>query len=434
MIFPNKKRHIPPINRCFLTLLLIFSALQFSYSQPDIYVDKIFSSNIKTVQFFRQGWNFSNPVLRMGEDEVLQLRFDDLSENIKTFNYQIIHCNYDWSPSGLLESDYLDGFTENQIYDYSQSINTTVPFVNYQLSIPNDDVQLKISGNYALVVYEDSNSDQPIFIKRFYVTEDRVNIKSDVRRGTFDTYPGEKQEIPFWIENPEYPIADTHNDIRVVVRQNWRSDNAKTELRPRFSKNGLLDYDYNQENNFMGGNEFRYFDLKTIKTAGENVYNISFHRPYYHATLKNDLLRSSKPYYFYQDLNGHYLPYYQEDPEETDIQADYIFVHFTFKVPEELSGDIHVFGEFTNWDFNEESKLKWNAEMKHYELTLLLKQGYYNYQYIYLPPNGTVADHTEFEGSHFETENNYQIFVYHVDPSFRHDKLIAYKVVNSVNK
>ena len=416
------------------SFIFLFFAVKSGFSQPENYKDKIYTSNIKAVQFFRKGWDFSPPVLRLGEDDQLLLRFDDLSEEIKTYNYKIIHCDFNWHPSGLLESEYMNGFPENEIYDYAPSINTTVRYVNYQLLLPNENVQFKVSGNYALVVYQDYNSDQPILVKRFYISENKVNIKAQVRRGTFDTYPGEKQEVAFWIEHPEYPISDPHNDIRVIIRQNWRTDNEITDLRPRFIKNGLLDYDYNQENNFQGGNEFRFFDLKTIKTTGENVYNISFHRPYYHATLMNDLLRKGKPYSFYQDINGHFLPYYQEDPEVTDTEADYIFVHFTFKVPEELAGEIHVFGELTNWTCNEESKMKWNPDQKHYELTLLLKQGYYNFQYVYLPPNGKIADSSEFEGNHYDTENDYQLFVYHIDPRFRYHRLISFRTLNTLKK
>jgi len=432
MITIHKHFHRKIIFRCIFFLFLLSSI--FCFGQPENYMDKIYSSNIKSVQFFPKGWNFSNPVLLLGEEDQLLLRFDDLTEEIRNYNYQIVHCDFNWQPSGLLESEYMTGFPENEIFDYAQSINTTVPYVNYQLLIPNDNVQLKVSGNYALIVYQDHHSDQPILVKRFYITENKVNIKANVRRGTFDTYPGEKQEISFRIEHPDYPISDSHNDIRVILRQNRFTHNEITSLRPRFSKNGILDYDYNQENNFLGGNEFRYFDLKTIKTTGENVSNISFHRPYYHATLMNDILRKGKPYYSYQDINGQFLPYYQEHPETSDTEADYIFVHFTFKIPKELAGGIHVYGELTNWTCNEESKMQWNPEQKHYELILLLKQGYYNYQYAYLPPNGTNPDLVEFEGSHFDTENDYHIFVYHTAPRSRYHRLISYRVVNSRKK
>jgi hypothetical protein len=71
----------------------------------------------------------------------------------------------------------------------------------------------------------------------------------------------------------------------------------------------------------------------------------------------------------------------------------------------------------------------WNFNTSAYELTLLLKQGYYNYQYVYVPQGATSADHTNIEGSFWQTENDYLLFVYYSDFSARYDRLVGFRLV-----
>ena len=332
----------------------------------------------------------------------------------------------------LMQSDYLDGFAENPITDYEQSFNTTFNYVNYQLVIPNKDVQIKKSGNYALVVYEDNDKEKLVLSKRFYVVEPLTNITGRIKRATGDAFQGENQEVDFTINHKNLVINNPREEVKVVVMQNNRWDNSIRDLKPLFIRPDELVYDYDKENVFEGGNEFRYFDIRSNRMNGENVASTDFFRPYYHKTLVVDEVRSNKSYFDYREMNGKYTIESQDRVQNYDIDCDYVFVHFRLQLESILmGGTVNVFGALTNWNANKSNEMTWNFDTSEYELTLLLKQGYYNYEYVYVPQGSKVADSKNIEGSFWQTENDYQIFVYYHEIASRYDRLVGYTQLNS---
>ncbi len=397
------------------------------------YENAIYNDNIKTVLMFREGFELSNPVIELGENANLVLKFDDLSGEVKNYYYTIVHCDADWNESYLSQSDYLDGFTDNPVDDYQRSFNTTFNYINYHIYLPNDNVQFKLSGNYALVVFEDNDKEKKILTKRFYVVEPLVDIAGTVRRATLDAFKGDNQEVDFTITHERLPIQNPQEEVKVVIMQNNRWDNAIRDLKPLFVRDNQLIYDYNKENVFEGGNEFRYFDIRSERLNGENVFSTEFHRPYYHKTLTPDEVRSNKKFFSYKEMNGKYVVESQERVNDYDVDCDYNFVHFTLPLPSILlGGSVNVFGALTNWNANKSNEMTWNFTTSAYELTLLLKQGYYNYQYVYVPQGAKVADSKNLEGSFWQTENDYQIFVYYKDLSSRYYRLVGYQQLNSI--
>ncbi len=397
------------------------------------YENAIYNDNIKTVLMFREGFELSNPVIELGENANLVLKFDDLSGEVKNYYYTIVHCDADWNESYLSQSDYLDGFTDNPVDDYQRSFNTTFNYINYHIYLPNDNVQFKLSGNYALVVFEDNDKEKKILTKRFYVVEPLVDIAGTVRRATLDAFKGDNQEVDFSITHERLPIQNPQEEVKVVIMQNNRWDNAIRDLKPLFVRDNQLIYDYNKENVFEGGNEFRYFDIRSERLNGENVFSTEFHRPYYHKTLTPDEVRSNKKFFSYKEMNGKYVVESQGRVNDYDVDCDYNFVHFTLPLPSILlGGSVNVFGALTNWNANKSNEMTWNFTTSAYELTLLLKQGYYNYQYVYVPQGAKVADSKNLEGSFWQTENDYQIFVYYKDLSSRYYRLVGYQQLNSI--
>jgi len=312
------------------------------------------------------------------------------------------------------------------------SFNTTFKYVNYRLFLPNDNIRFKISGNYALLVYEDDDKEKVVLTQRFYVVEQNVDIQGRVRRATGEAYKSENQEINFKVFHEKIEIINPIDEVRVVIMQNNRWDNAKRNLKPLFIRKGQLEYDY-RDLVFKAGNEFRYFDIRTNRVAGENVYSTDFHRPYYHKTLLTDEIRSNKKYYSYEEMNGKYVVESQDqEVQDFDTECDYNFVHFSLPLESILiGGTVNVFGALTGWNANKSNEMTWNFNTSRYELTLLLKQGYYNFQYVYVPQGSAVADHTNIEGSFWETENDYQIFIYYKDLASRFERLVGYKIFNS---
>ncbi len=404
----------------------------YAQLNPYYHENAVFREEIKSVQLFREGFELSNPVLELGENARLILKFDDLSNQVKNYYYTILHCDPDWNESFLRQNEYMSGFPENPITDYARSFNTTFSYINYRLAIPNDDVQLKLSGNYILLVYENQRKENLVLSRRFYITENSAQIEGTVRRATLDAFKGENHEVDFTVLHPRLRINNPHDEVSVVIMQNNRWDNAIRNLKPLFIQDGRLIYDYNRENVFPAGNEFRYFDIRNKRINGEGVMETSFFRPYYHITLYPDEVRSNKRYFPYREMNGRYVIESQERVQDFDTECDYQFVHFSLPLEAPLlGGTINVFGELSNWNANKSNEMTWNFETSRYELTLLLKQGYYNYIYVYVPEGSPTADHTNLEGSFWETENDYQIFVYYKDLSSRHHRLIAYRQLNS---
>lgn len=422
----------------FFTFLNIILTLNSSASKKNdkfYYQNAVYQDEIKSVQLFREGNELSNPVIELGSDAKLILKFDDLNEDAKSYSYTLIHCDADWNESYIQQSEYLTGFPDNPITDYAMSFNTIIKFVNYQLRIPNEDCAPKYSGNYALVVFENSNRDSLVLIQRFYVVEPLVRIEGLVKKATFDPFNGENQEVDFKIINEQLRLLNPREDIKVVLMQNRRWDNAIVDLKPNFIRDNVLDYDYNKENVFPGGNEFRYFDIRTKRYNGENVDNIRFIRPYYHVTLLPDEIRNNKKFSNYKDMNGNFVIESQDRVTDYDTECDYFFVHFYLPMESQLmGGTVNVFGALTGWNANKTNEMKYNFQSAGYELSLLLKQGYYNYQYVYVADGAKKADSVNLEGSFFLTENEYEIYAYYRDMASRYDKLVGFVTINSAVK
>ncbi|HOI50350.1 MAG TPA: DUF5103 domain-containing protein, partial [Prolixibacteraceae bacterium] len=142
--------------------------------------------------------------------------------------------------------------------------------------------------------------------------------------------------------------------------------------------------------------------------------------------------RANKRYFPYREMNGKFVVESQEMVRDFDVECDYQFVHFSLPLEAPLlGGTVNVFGALSNWNANKSNEMTWNFETGRYELTLLLKQGYYNYLFVYVPQGATTADHVNLEGSFCETENDYQIFVYYRDMAGRYDRLVGYRQLNS---
>lgn len=417
--------------------LVVFIIAHFNgWAQNDkyYYENAVYSENIKTVMMYRDGFELSNPVLQLGEDAQLIFKFDDFSADVKNYYYTVIHCDANWNESYLNQADYINGFPENPLNDYKLSFNTTFNYTNYYLTIPNENIKFNISGNYVLVVYEDNDKEKVVITQRFYVYENMTEIKGTVHRATFDAFQGSNQEVDFIVYNNQLAIQDPANEVKAVIMQNGRWDNAIRNLRPLYIKDRQLIFDYDKENVFPAGNEFRYFDNRTNRYNGENVISTEFHDPYYHKTVKIDDVRSNKKFFQYKDMDGRFV-IESQDPQviNYDTECDYTFIHFTLPLEAPLlGGTVNVFGALTGWNANKSNEMTWNFDNGAYELTLLLKQGYYNYQYAYVPKGSTVADLTNLEGSFWEAENDYQIFIYYRDMAGRYDRLVGYTVLNSV--
>jgi len=395
-------------------------------------VDFTYKTTIRTVQLKREDWNLSYPVLDMNDQLPLVLSFDDLVDDPVTYSYTLIHCNSNWEPTRIIKNDYLDGMHEEIIRDYEFSQNTHQNYIHYSLEIPNSDMRPTLSGNYIIKVFEDYNEEKVVLTRRFFLVDYKVEIDGEAKRSNNLEYFYTHQEVDFKILHDRLPIDDPHQNIRVVVVQNFDWQTAKTELRPTFTAPGELIYDYEEENQFFGLSEFRHFDTKNLKYITEGIDYIRFERPLNHVYLLPDKSRSVGDYIYEEDINGKFLVTYHLD-YDPDTGADYVRVHFNLPFDGPISGgQMYVYGALSDWAISPEFRMEFNMNTKSYELPALLKQGYYNYQYRFVPDSGLI-DPSFIEGSFYETENDYLIFIYYHNFSDRHQQLIGFQVLNSAN-
>lgn len=391
----------------------------------------IYAENIKTVVLEKNNYPLSEPVIELNSIDKLVLSFDDLNGNVKNYSYTFIHCNSDWTPSGINISQYLEGYFDDRITDYSFSFNTLQNYTHYKLIFPNENLRPVLSGNYILKVYETENPDKVIITRRWMMFENAVKIEADVNRATVIEDRNSKQEIDFSVITTFLDIQNPFNDIKITLTQNARWDNAIYNLKPLYVKDNVLDYNLSEENVFNGGNEFRNFDTRTIRFPTQFVKKITQDTAGYHAFLRNDNSRSSLVYAIWDDINGKFLNVIY-DNRNAETEGEYLHVHFILSFAEPLEkATLYVFGALTDWRLTEEGKLKYDEDAGIYEADLYLKQGYYNYLYAAISDGSGKTDATIIEGNHYETENDYSVYVYYRPGSARYDRLIGWKRINS---
>lgn len=414
----------------FLPVLLLVHAGQ-SHGQ-DISDDPGYrQGETKSVRLHREEWNLSYPIISLGSDEKLVLHFDLLGDNVETYYYSFTHCDKDWNPSGVFESEYLQGFVENRVEDYDMSFNTTVNYIHYSLSFPNSDVSFKISGNYIISVYPFGEPDRPVVTKRFMVSENTATIDATTERSKLTDFYLTGQQLDFIVDHSGLRLQDPYNYVNSTILKNGRWDNARTNLKPAFTGNDRLDYNSLSDIGvFPGGNEYRYFDIRSLRYQSEYVRKIENINGYYHVLLKESDNRAARGYFYNPDFNGKYYIDRQEGINpHTD--ADYVYVYFTLPAAFPLDRDVYVFGELTDWELSEKNRMEYNTETHSYECRLLLKQGWYNYIYAVPDDRPLASVFNEFEGDYYETENDYIILVYYRDPGGRYDRLIGHHILNN---
>lgn len=411
---------------------LILIVVKLLFSQELVLDNYVYQEDIKAVKMEVAGWEISYPIIDLHSNNQLLLSFDDLSDEIKDYSYKIIHCNADWTVSDLAENEYLNGFFENQIRGPRSSFNTFVTFYHYKLFLPNNDVQFKVSGNYIVKVYEDYDEQKLVLTRRFSLNGNHIEILASTRRAILSKYRSTHQQVDFRVLTQDLIISDPYSDVKIAVVQNNIWQLAKTDLKPQFVRDGELVYEDTEDNSYMGYNEFRVFDMKSLKYLQEHISKIFFEDDEYYVRLMDDDNKRFKVYLNEKDINGAYIVR-NRDYDDYEVDADFAKVYFYLPMEEPLTeGNLYVFGELSNWQTSENNKMVYNYEKKAYQLMMLLKQGYYNYEYVFADKEKEIFDPQFVEGSHHETENNYLIYVYIRGFGDEYDRLVGFKIINSM--
>ena len=402
-----------------LYILLLVSGVARAQS------DKVHHPMIHTLQtIVNEDW-LHDDVITLGTEDWVDISFDHLSHDYHRFIYKIVHCNADWSPSDLFEVDYMEGFNNQPIEEYENSLNTTMLYTHYRLSLPNDEIQFKASGNYRVEIYldeEDADFEGPVAVACFRIVEPLVALEASVTSNTDIDTNLSHQQLSFVIGYNGYNVVNPTTEIKPYIYQNGRTDNCVSLVKPTYVNPGRLEYTHNTRLIFPAGNDYRRFEVINMHYATQGVDKIEYFEPYFHATLYPDKPRRN--YSFDQDHNGRYFIRYNL-AEDAATEADYLFVHFRLDMPRRSGGRFYLTGEFAYNDFTPTYEAIYNDQEQAYEATLLLKQGAYDFMYLWVPDGSTTGLTAPAEGNFYEAENEYQIYIYHRPFGGRYDRLIG---------
>jgi hypothetical protein len=377
------------------------------------------------------------PVLRLNTPDQLQLEFDDLDADVKNYSYTYQLCNADWTPAQVSEFDYIKGFSQVRIGDYRYSSIALTRYTHFRARIPDANCIPRRSGNYLLKVFVDGDTSKLSFTRRFLVTDEKVNINAQLMTPQNYELAHTHQRIQFTVNVSAVNPSSPQQQIKVVVLQNNRWDNAVRDILPTFYTNNNLEYNNDNDCVFPGGMEWRWLDLQSIRYLSDRIRDATYGKSSTDIFAKPDPDRSGGSYYFYKDYNGGYFIKTSESVN-AHYQGDYARVHFSFVPPGNApfpDKDLYIIGQFTGYALNDSTRMSFNTEKGRYEASFFLKQGYYNYEYVTVDRNDP-AMHTSFaltEGNHVETENDYMILVYYRAPGAQADELVGRFIFNSLN-
>lgn len=400
---------------------------------PIAFEDRIYDPAIHTVQVWRNGLEGDVPIIEQGSADQLQFHFDDLSASGGILSYTVVHCDANWLPDDLVPITYLDGTQSDFVPPPRPSSGTRQRYDHYMLAFPNAMMRPRISGNFLLKVYRDTDPDQVLFTRRFLITEQRVSIEARVVASRDVEQRDRQQQLDLTIRHPGFPIPDPFGDLKVAVLQNMRWDDVRTGLQPRYTRAFELIYDFPPQALFDGGNEWRPLNASSVRYTPPGVQRILTDSALNELVLSPDIKRNISMYMDQPDLNGRQLVRTDDGPDPTTM-ADYVWADWFLPMPYPVnSGQVFVYGAFTGYRLTKENRCTWDGNG--YRARTLVKQGYIDHLYAWLPDRNadgsTAPDLGLLEGSHFQTENDYLVLVYQRDHTLRTDRLIASRLVNS---
>ena len=428
-------------------ILLLFMVSMAGYAQ---HKTQVLDTDIRTlrmrymIEALAPSGTVSRPYLILPENGVidgseaentLEISFDEMSHDVHQYSYRVVHCNRDWTESDISSYEYVDGFTTADIVEYEHSMNTQQAYTHYSFAFPNEDMQLKASGNYALQIYEDGDQENVVAEVCFRIVEPMVSMDANVRGNTDMEFNGRYQQLDIDVNIRSLNLQNP-NEIKIVVEQNGRRDNQVVLSRPTFVEPNRLRYVNQKALIFEGGNEYRHFDIYSAYYAGYHVDRVEYAQGEYHALLDIDEVRGTKnknagreglPYVTEMDANGQWLVNC-EKTDYVDTEAEYMWVHFVLPVDQYvMDGQVFVGGEAFGNQLSAQNRMEYNADQKYYYLYAYLKQGGYDYMYYVWGQNGVTS--LPIEGSHWQTQNEYSICVYYTPFGGRCDRLVGYKVL-----
>ena len=399
------------------SLIILFLQLLACYAHAGncIYVDRV-----RSLTSIVNGDWMNRPVMELGSGDRMLIGFDELSHDYHRFVYRLEHCEADWTPSDdLFESEWLEGFNGNPIEDYVNSINTTVLYTHYQLAIPNEQCRLKMSGNYRLTVYDEDEDNECVLKVEFYVVEPLMAIGMEATTNTDVDLNNSHQQLSVSVNYNTLHPTDIDEQLRMVVMQNWREDNARQNIRPDYIQGTGLSWQHNRQLIFDAGNEYHKFEVLDVSHTTMGLDRIDWDGKNYQAYPFTATVRRN--YLTDVDADGAFC-IRNSNRTEINYTCDYVWVNYTLQSP--YQGDIYIDGHWTTDADRQHYRMTYDEQQQTYHASILQKQGYYSYQFL-TADGGIPAS----EGSFYQTENRYQVLVYYKGSGERTWRLVGYRAL-----
>jgi len=415
-----------------LLFIALFAHTMIKAQKPDY----IYASNIKTVKMYMYGNPLAYPIISLNSGERLELHFDDMDANVKSYSYTYQLCTADWQPALMSQFDYIKGFSQQRINTYRMSAIAYTRYTHYMAILPESNCAPSRAGNYLVKVFLNGDTSKLAFTRRLLVLNEQAVIAAQIQRPFNGQYFNTHQKVNFIINTSKLNIVNAMQQVKVYILQNNRWDNAIHNIKPTFIRPKDIEYNTEQDCLFPAGKEWRWLDLRSFRLQSDRVQKADYSNTATNIVVVPDKDRSAQRFVFFKDNNG---KYFTETTETINPfwEADYATVNFTFVPPGNVpypDKDVYLFGELSNYGMDESSKMKFNEATGNYETSLFLKQGYYDYSYITTNQNDRypTASFQFTEGNYWEAENNYTILVYFQGLGDRADQLVGITRINSI--
>ena len=383
---------------------------------------------IKTVTFVQNGQN-TVPIFQLGDE--FQFQFDDLQGSENNYYYHITHCDYDWKQSQLSINEYLNGFNDQRIIDYTNSLNCLQIYSHYRVNFPNKFTQLKVSGNYIISILNEDR--EVVFSRKFVVYESLVSAPLQVKRARNVSDVNFKHNLDFAVKSGTINFQSPLKNVKVMLLQNGRLNTAITDIKPMYTIGNDLIYKYDVETQFWAGNEFLYFENKNIRAATNTIAKIDTNTGLYGCYLYTNTARSNQPYTFWPDKNGNFF-INNVNSTVPETEADYAWIYLSLSAPSFYENkNIYITGMFNNYMLNDEYKMEYNEKKGLYEKAIMVKQGFTNYCFTIADASGKIDDANAIDGNFYQTENDYMVLVYYRENNQRYDRVIGKGIASSVD-
>ncbi|WP_018126718.1 type IX secretion system plug protein domain-containing protein [Balneola vulgaris] len=373
-------------------------------------------SSIQSITFSSSYKSDAPPILHLGSSDQLHLEFDELTDVSGQFRVQFKHYNKDWTPSNLPDAWIMDGFNEFIINGGTSNSLSDPKYYHYKESFNAKELDLLVSGNYMLEVY-DFSTNTLLFSLPFLVTEQEGKLQSNIETvyngvegGAHGHQIFNSYTYPSEIEFPQFELSFTYIPRRFLGLA------TSTDIK-NIGNNREINFHLSRQKVFDASYDFALLDLSNFAINATQIDEWIPEANPARVILKPDQLN------FISGVNSEM--HSRTIGPLNARNARYAEVIFRLEADALNSTDeIVVLGDFNNWTYDERLKLSYNQSSRYLEGSALIKQGTYRYKYFRVIKKGTNSYLLPINDRLSARPQIYHTVVYYRDPVKNFDRIL----------